>query len=100
MPSMIGKFLGKRTRQKDHYWRDRKVDRLYRTGTRLLADGDYEHMSVVRLTRNAKVSIGAFYGRFQHKDNFVGLLRHLHRGQPQRRRGWCSRFHKGVASPG
>jgi AcrR family transcriptional regulator len=74
MSKVIGTFLGKRSRQKLDDWRDRKVDRLYGVGARLLADSDYELISIVRLTRDAKVSIGAFYERFQHKDNFIGML--------------------------
>ena len=73
MSTVIGKLFSKRARDNTE-WRDRKIERLYKVGARLLAESDYEQVSVARLARDAKVSVGAFYGRFQHKDNFIGLL--------------------------
>jgi hypothetical protein len=63
MSNLIHKFVGNRTRTKQTR-RDEKIDQLYRVGAALLAEADYEGVSVARLARDAKVSVGAFYGRF------------------------------------
>lgn len=59
--------------------RERKIDRvpaLFETGRRLLAQYDCHdrRVSVVRITTEAKISLGTFYARFQSKDAFIYSL--------------------------
>jgi AcrR family transcriptional regulator len=73
MVRLFGKRVG-RARRESKGRRDEKRSRLYRVGAALLAGADYEDVSIARLTREAGISVGAFYGRFAHKDNFIELL--------------------------
>lgn len=75
MPSIFRKWarkVGGRTQKTDG------VPALFETGRRLLAQYDcYDNrVSVVRITKEAKVSLGTFYARFQSKDEFIYSLNH------------------------
>ncbi len=50
---------------------DRRTAILIETARELLAELDYEAFSIAELVRRAGCSIGAFYGRFQNKDQFL-----------------------------
>jgi AcrR family transcriptional regulator len=50
---------------------DHRTHRLYDVGYQLLNAEDHERVSVARIAREAGVSVGAFYGRFESKDAFL-----------------------------
>lgn len=51
---------------------------LVSTGFRLLEDKDLEDISIAELTKEAGYSVGAFYARFESKDEFFEAMVELH----------------------
>jgi AcrR family transcriptional regulator len=54
--------------------RDQRTFNLHLAAHRLLADHDHEQISVAQLSREAGISVGAFYQRFPNKDAFLGRV--------------------------
>jgi AcrR family transcriptional regulator len=53
---------------------ERTRDRLLEAGTRLLAKGSLDEVSVAQIAREAGCSVGVFYFRFQDKDAYFRFL--------------------------
>jgi AcrR family transcriptional regulator len=61
-------------------------DALVTTGFRLLADKEFESITVAELARKAGYSVGAFYARFHSKDEFFNALIAHHLAERTRHR--------------
>ena len=74
MASVVDKLLrwGKRRIKKG--LQDHRTWRLYEAGHSLFGKADYDAVSVAAITKEAGVSVGAFYERFKTKDDFLKLL--------------------------
>ncbi len=57
------------------------LERVLRSGERLLAQKGYEGFTIAEVSRRAKVSVGSVYGRFENKD---ALVQALHRRMLER----------------
>ena len=64
---------------------EHKTLALYREGQRLLAEKDYEAISVADLSKAADLSVGAFYVRFKDKELFLSFIATHTFGQARRR---------------
>jgi AcrR family transcriptional regulator len=53
---------------------DHRTHRLYGVGYQILNTEDHERVSVARIAREAGVSVGAFYERFESKDVYLRRL--------------------------
>jgi AcrR family transcriptional regulator len=58
-------------------WDDRSRA-LYQAGYRLIGARDFEAVSVAQIAEAAGCSVGAFYQRFENKDQFVGFVVRAH----------------------
>ncbi len=68
LPDPVGVRLAKQQRSQ------RKHDALLQAGRRLLDAQDLAALSVARLTRDAGMSVGSFYARFDDKNAWFGEL--------------------------
>lgn len=88
MPSLIRRVLRRTKREIKRYIRDQRTFNLYEAARRLIANADYEQVSVARIAAEAGVSVGAFYERFPSKEDFLNRMiwRRLHWAADRARR--------------
>jgi AcrR family transcriptional regulator len=64
---------------------DSRTYALYRAGLNLLADNDFDEVSISQIAKEAECSVGAFYERFLTKDAYlIFLIRNSFRTQINR----------------
>lgn len=76
MAGIIRKLVRKAKKRIREGLKDARTWALYEAGQRLLAQGDYEQISVAQIAREAGTSVGAFYQRFPDKNAFLSLVIH------------------------
>lgn len=92
MPRLFRRLFKTAKRHIKEGLRDQRNFQLYRVACRLLAEQDHEKISVAQISREAGISVGAFYQRFPNKDAF------LHMVVAQRLRSTQERMERELAS--
>jgi AcrR family transcriptional regulator len=71
MPSVVRKLVRRVKRRLKVARQEGRTWRLDDTALRLMAQKDYELISVAEFAREAGTSVGAFYGRYRDKEAFI-----------------------------